>query len=213
MPKFKLIDLAKVAENSYAMHRASDPTGQIKDKFNKKGVQAYMLKNGIMAIPGTNEPRDWFRNLNGFKLLEQTFGIDSFSAGHRGANFHTGFLKHSDILLPFIREHKPALLVGHSLGGAAAQILGVAENIRAITFGAPNVKKGAGKLKHEAGILNVARADDSICTVPSADRGYRKLGRIEVLLPPARKFGIDHKMKHYIRLIQGPEGKGLPKTW
>jgi hypothetical protein len=101
----------------------------------------------------------------------------------------------------FARIHQPRFVVGHSLGGAAAQIIGYRMRIPTVTLGAPRTYKGrARQLDGEGWVLNLCRSDDPVTGVPSLS-GFRHLGttrRFDTRRPVAAR---NHPIAEYLRLI------------
>ena len=137
------------------------------------------------------------------------------SSKHRtGAFFHSGFYKHAGLILEFAKDNKAQFIIGHSLGAAAAQILGTSLNVPTVGFASPRVKKGNGRLKNEKRVLNICRVDDLVTRVPPSEVGFRRLGRSVRLVPPKNNPGMDHSMPNYIDALgYDTFGGPLPRTW
>ena len=215
--RLSIMNAAEMAEQSYdiaKMMRMGRVPEAVKAHIDVSGAQAHMLNHGVMVIPGSNELIDWFNNFDVYRILGKTFGRNEKGRGSTGAVFHAGFLRHASRLQAFAKEHDAQFLIGHSLGAAAAQILGTSLAIPAIGFAAPRVKFGAGKLKHEGRVLNICRADDLVTRVPPSEAGFRRLGRSVRLVSKQTNPGMDHSMEHYIAALkEHVSAKGLPKHW
>jgi len=198
MAKLELMKAARTMLAAYDNSNASD----VKVSVNINGVQAAYLKNGILVIPGTNEASDW---------AEFNFNVWS---GDSGALWHAGFLRHAQIVFSFAKPLKPKFIIGHSLGGASAQIVGSSLKTPTITFGAPRVYKESSPVSGEGWVLNICRSDDSVCHVPPPLLGFRHIGSRRWLLPDKLNPGEDHRMDKYIHLLgRKSVAKNLPAAW
>jgi len=215
--RLSVMNAAEIAAQGYeiaTMIKMGRVPSAVKAHVDVSGAQAHMMAHGVMVIPGSNELLDWFSNFDVYRILGKTFGRGQKGRGSTGAVFHAGFLRHASRLQRFAKEHDAQLLVGHSLGAAAAQILGTSLAIPAIGFASPRVKFGKGKLKHERGVLNICRADDLVTRVPPSEAGFRRLGHSVRMVSQKTNPGMDHSMEHYIAALEEHvSAKGLPKTW
>lgn len=215
--KLKVEDCAQLAMNSYAIAKATSK-GQSVDgvsaSFNKSGAQAVITKDNILLIPGTNELSDWFKNFDVLNILGKRFTARDTSKSTSGATYHAGFWRHAAQLHRFAKENRAEFIIGHSLGAATAQILGVALNVHAVGFASPRVKRGNRKVRNEENILNICRADDLVTRVPPSETGFRRLGKTIRLMPPKVEKGIDHSMKDYMNALSFEAfDHQLPKSW
>jgi hypothetical protein len=169
---------------------------------SEPGAQAFITPDRDLVIPGTNECEDW-RQFNlqvhaqanaripGLLLVPQT-DIGSW---------HFGFLRHADSVYRFARIHEPRFIVGHSLGGAAAQIIGHRMGRPTISFGAPRVYKGrARQLEGEGWVLNLCRSDDPVTGVPTLS-GFRHLGTTRRFSTGRPVASRNHPIAQYLGLI------------
>lgn len=215
--RVKISDCAQLALNSYDLSKAAskgmDVDG-IKESFDEKGAQAVITKDDILLIPGTNQFSDWFKNFDVYNILGERFSARATSRSSSGAQFHAGFWRHSIQLHEFAKDNKVKFIIGHSLGAAAAQILGVILDVPAVGFASPRVKRGKGKVRHENRILNICRADDLVTRVPPSEAGFRRLGMSVRLMPPSVEKGIDHTMPDYVNALSFEAfDNDLPKVW
>ena len=215
--RLSVMNAAEMAEQSYdiaKMLKRGRVPGAIKAHINKSGAQAQMMAHGVMVIPGSNEVMDWFTNFDVYRILGKNFGRRDKGRGSTGAVLHAGFLRHANKLQRFAKDNGARFIIGHSLGAATAQILGVSLGVPAIGFASPRVKFGPGKLKKESKVLNICRADDLVTRVPPSEAGFRRLGTSVRLVPGKTNPGMDHSMEHYIAsLKEHVSAKGLPKNW
>lgn len=96
------------------------------------GMQIYFY-NGTLVIRGSDERRDWFWNL---------FVIPWFLVGKSGVWWAYGALVDARAVHLWCQGFGPdkiKLIIGHSRGGAVAQILSYSLDIPTWTFGSPKV--------------------------------------------------------------------------
>ncbi|MEP3846555.1 MAG: hypothetical protein ABJM43_14575 [Paracoccaceae bacterium] len=215
--KIKISDCAELAKNSYGFSKAASkgtlPNGIIAS-LDRHGAQAVVTKDNLLLIPGSNELSDWFKNFDVIDLVGKRFRAKQASRSKSGAMFHAGFWLHTQQIHAFAKENNVRFIIGHSLGAAAAQILGVALNVPTVGFASPRVKKGKRPVRHEDKILNICRTDDLVTRVPPSEFGFRRLGKTYRLNPPSINKGMDHSMEHYEKALgfDALEGQ-LPKSW
>ena len=180
------------------------------------GVQAYVTHDGDLVIPGTNECEDWRRfnlqvhaqrsaRIPGLKIVPQS------DLG----SWHIGFLRHADSVFRFALPHRPRFVVGHSLGGAAAQIIGWRLRIPTVTFGAPRVYKGGARRRPGEGwVLNICRSDDPATGVPLLS-GFRHLGSTRNLRTGRPVSTVNHPVAEYARLLEAHDDRfaRLEREW
>ena len=130
--------------------------------YDAHGVQAFVLKDRTLVIPGTNERRDWRTNFNVGK-------------GSSGRIWHRGFLEHARAVFAFAAPLKPKLVLGHSLGAASAQIVAVSLNIPAICYASPQPLRGQRWFKGEYRIMNICRRDDAVAKLPPSFLRWRTM--------------------------------------
>lgn len=172
------------------------------------GAQAFVTPERDLVIPGTNEFEDWTRfnlqvraqghmRIPGLQLVPQT----------QVNSWHFGFLKHADSVFRFARHFRPRFIVGHSLGGAAAQIIGPNLRIPTITFGAPRTYKGRlPKIVGEGWVLNLCRSDDPVTGVPALS-GFRHIGTVRQFRTGLPVSSRNHPIANYAALIAAEVGE------
>ncbi|MEL6207167.1 MAG: hypothetical protein AAFR47_17890 [Pseudomonadota bacterium] len=206
----RVIDAARIMQAGYA------PQGRLSvaRSLNRAGVQAHLLTDGTLVVPGTNEHMDWVSfNLRVRPRMSSVLA-SVLRSGASGARWHSGFLTHAEILFDWARPHRPRRIIGHSLGAASAQIVGASLKIPTIGFAAPRTKHGSTRFAGEGWVLNVNRTDDLVAWQPPRGFGFRHIGSLFALRPPQTNPGGDHKMKFYIQLLQHPvAGARVPKVW
>lgn len=191
------------------------------------GVEAYMLSNGCLLIPGSNSLSDYVRfNLRviraGAAQLKLSFnkvGIKEVfsSAAQAGASrtiWHQGFLAHANFIYNWIgadQSQWPRLIVGHSLGAASAQILSKTFVSAAIGFAAPRLRKTNGRVQHDNLSLSVCRDDDVVCRLPL---GFHHTGQTRRLVHKKPNDGLNHNMEDYIDALENKGSRSnVPGIW
>ncbi|MEO0828927.1 MAG: hypothetical protein AAFY03_00510, partial [Pseudomonadota bacterium] len=160
----------------------------IKDSFDKAGVQAYLLPDRVIVVPGTNEFSDWTRyNLNISRRLAG-FAEMTLRPGASGTQWHDGFLRHAETLYDWAKGHRPKVLIGHSLGAASVQIVGASLRVPTISFAAPKPKWGRRRFDGAEFVLNILRTDDIVTNVPPVL--FRHVGFFYRLKPQKQTPGL-----------------------
>ena len=197
MKRIDVAEAARLMQSVYYNLRSVD----LIDQIDIRGAQAYLLKGDILVIPGTNEHADWGYNLH---VSEQNGAeVHGFRviAGDSGRQWHAGFLRHAEFIFGFAKRARPKFIVGHSLGGASAQILGVSLSVPTVTFGAPRPLRASTPLPGEGWILNLCRIDDEVCRLPPTMLGFRHVGSLRWLQPAEAHVGEDHRIDNYIEIM------------
>ncbi len=214
MGHISLNDAATLAEASYDISRIQSP--KVLKSCPHRDVQAYMLEDDILLLPGSNTVRDYLRyNLRPLRLGEARLRLkDGGKAkGASGTFWHQGFLAYAKVIYDWLDKEnlKPATIIGHSLGAAAAQILSKSYAAPAIGFAAPRPKFVKGSIKHEELCLLINRNDDLVPTLPS---GFHHMGKAKLLAPPPRNWFASHKMSSYkVTTAEAQQSGALPKSW
>lgn len=211
MAKISLLDAAQMVSETYA----GTNTAKIDNTIDVAGVQATFLKDGTLVIPGTNEFSDWFDfNLNfGGARPTDGHGFEVVS-GDSGALWHAGFLEHAQMVYTFAKALRPKFIVGHSLGAASAQIVGMSLRIPTVAFASPQTCRTRPRLPNEGWVINVCRIDDAVCHVPPKFLGFRTIGSRYWLRPDELDDGEDHKIHNYAELLRLKRVKDrVPTDW
>lgn len=227
---------ARLAEISYALRprKITPADWQLQKEFKLEvtkscphpGVEAYMLSNGCLLIPGSNSFSDYINhNLRPYMIGGRKFRLsflhnnnDVFSPNSKPGNsrtiWHQGFLSHANIIYKWIGKDPrgwPDLIIGHSLGAASAQILSKTFVTPAIGFAAPRLRKGAGPVKYDNLSLSICREDDIVCRLPS---GFHHTGQTCLLAHKSPLAGLNHKMAAYIDALNNQRpGLNVPTIW
>ena len=208
MTSITVLDAAELAQAAYK-------GGQLPPvlmPINEGHVQAYFLKDGTLVVRGSDEAADYTKtNLVASKVKLSWAGMD---AAAQAARWHKGFAKHAMVVIRHMGTRRPKLIIGHSLGGAVAQILGCIYNVPAIGFASPRPLVAKSRLAAEKLILNVVRNDDIVARVPPASMGFRWAGNSEVMHAKKTNKGEDHSMKQYMKLLKTEVAEGkVIKKW
>ncbi len=210
MRQLEVLEAARIIESM-----GDGITGpDVVETIDLRGVQAAVLKRGVLFIAGTNEFSDWFE-FNFDFIHDGPADQHGFSMapGDSGAVWHAGFLEHAQIVYAFAKPQKISAIIGHSLGAASAQIVGASLGIPSIAFGSPRPLQGAAKFRNEGFVLNVCRTDDTLCHLPPRFFGFRHVGSVHWLSPPAPDVGEGHSIRSYIEALEQPLPPLFPAAW
>lgn len=206
-----LLEAASLARASYMGAAALPP---LRSALDKGGVQAWLLRDDTLVIPGTNHWTDWIRfNFNTMLVAGQQIGWTEVGTCIGNAKWHRGFAVHAREVHDWLGGYRPKFIIGHSLGAASAQILGCHFGVPTIGFASPQPRYGARALHNEGWVLNVVYNDDPVGRFPLAANGYRRIGSVEMLARRALS-GLQHSMDRYIPLMTQEIGAGtLTAAW
>jgi hypothetical protein len=204
-----LMDAAQLVENSYKGRAHLPP---VRLDISEGHVQAFLLTDNTLVIPGSNELVDYTKS--NLVTGKQKISWNTMGKAAGNAIWHKGFAGHASTIANKLGSLRPTFIIGHSLGAAAAQILGCIYGVPAIGFASPMPRRGKTRLTHEGLVLNVVRNDDTVCRMPPKHFGFRRVGNTEVMHPASPNPGEDHSMPHYIKLmkIERRQGK-IVKSW
>lgn len=180
--------------------------------LNSRNLHVRAVKtNGsvIYIVRGSDDLMDWINNFTYGK--KRLIDKSDMEAGASGAKYYYGFIRDARRVYNFFTTiiSNPALLsscvlIGHSRGAAIAAIVGSSLPIRTMCFACPRVvvRKDGARLPFEDGVVVINRSDDLICSVPPRKLGFEHLGHVHVLTPKKRRIGEDHRILHYISLLE-----------
>lgn len=169
-------------------------------------VVAYLYSDGVLAIPGSRGAKHYTKF--NFKLFPRKKIIHG-----KSYKVHGGFKKHSDIILNLLEadpknKAKIKAIVGHSLGGASAQLLASHfPNAKIITLASPRVIKKR-KYPSAPNVANLIRDDDAIAHLPSFR--YTHLGGVDkvgmqAFNTPTDKREDPHEPNAYVKMLGDPK--------
>lgn len=212
--RYTLKRAAELAEASYSGKSAEVIRSQFKAALDEDDVQAVLLTDKTLLIPGSNSINDYLRyNLRVRGLFRRTRLKMVNRVNGAPVTWHQGFLAHAKIVQDWLlrENYTPTFIIGHSLGAASAQILSAGYGIPAIGFAAPRPSRTASARAAADKCLLVNRTDDNVCTLPG---GFHHLGDVRAIKPHAPNFGMDHNMGHYRRAVEeGITARKLPHQW
>jgi pimeloyl-ACP methyl ester carboxylesterase len=211
LPRMSVIDAANLIRTAYAAPHTLPSVLEL----HISGADAYLLRDGTLVIPGTNQRTDWIRY--NFQVHVQP-GMRTpwltMVPREQLKFYHLGFMRFAENLLKHLHHRRIDFIVGHSLGGAAAQILGCHLNVPAIAFGAPRTYTRRQRRHGESHVVCYCRADDNVGRVPTRFTGFRQLGAFHLLQPSRLNPGEDHRIDHYIEVLQDRRVMaGLETEW
>ena len=183
MATFTPIDCAKAVEQSYK----GKITGQTSKFISPDGAEAYLRKDGLLVIPGSQGIDDYLK----FNLRVGWAKMFDKKSKFR---FHAGFMDHAKQLMEFARRGNVKMITGHSLGAASAQIIGATLHKDVVCFAAPKVLMRGFRAVTSAEITCINRRDDTVCKLPGWR--FKHLGTV-VEMKAKGRVGMDHSMKHY----------------
>jgi len=210
MAKLNMLEAAQMIADCYA--GTDDDKADV--RIDVAGVQATIRKDGVLVIPGTNEFSDWFDyNLNVDGTPGAGHGFEVVP-GDSGAMWHGGFLEHAQMVYMFAKAAKPKFIVGHSLGAASAQIVGMSLRVPTIAFASPQTCRARDRMPNEGWVVNVCRLDDTVCHVPPNFLGFRTIGSRYWLKPDVIEPGEDHRIDHYMSMLKLKKVQDhVPMNW
>lgn len=181
--------------------------------FNEGDVQALLMKNRTLLIPGSNSVWDYIKfNFRPFNIGGKKYSFKTQTTGEKiGHVWHQGFLAHAMAIHAKFDHKRPNFIIGHSLGAASAQVLSMVWDVPAICFAAPRVYLGGGSIGGKNKCLCIVLEDDPVRNLPTNKFGY--VGEVKPL-GKNRFLSFKHRMSHYENAVLDPAFKPkLPKQW
>ncbi len=183
-------------------------------KVSEKGahIDAGLTDDGVLLITGSNSVQDYaFYNFRPWRPIGQPDGLAQLvgaSPKIPSKGYHRGFLLHAARVVTWLGQETPTHIVGHSLGAAAAQILGTALRVPTLCFASPQVVKrwvlrdpAFQRADHpQWNVFNVTW-DQDLVTKGFRHVGLRSLGYREVIDMDRRNPFIDHFLNDYKDLL------------
>jgi hypothetical protein len=216
MHRYPIAQAAQLAEASYSALTHASLKPRLARSLDRDDVQAHLLDNGVLLIPGSNSVMDYLKfNLRVLHIGGKQYSIRSQTSekGHSGTQWHQGFLRHAKEIFDWIEAGpaRPTYIIGHSLGAAATQILSKSWGVAGIGFAAPRPRKSKGRIRNDGFCLCINRDDDLVCDLPG---GFHHMGRVHRARAARSTFGPDHHMRHYRDVIDEEQKAGhMPLHW
>ncbi|MEL6959428.1 MAG: hypothetical protein AAGL89_10800 [Pseudomonadota bacterium] len=211
---YGLPQAAALAQASYSATRHKDIKPRIARSIDQNDVQATLLDNGLLLVPGSNSAWDYLRyNVRLLNVGGRRFKVKNGQTGQAmGRLWHQGFLAHAMLIHEAFKSTPPRYIIGHSLGAASAQVLSLLWGVPAVGFAAPRLYAGGRSVANHRKCLCLWRKDDPVGSLPG--QTFRHAGK-SVMLAKSRRAGVlNHHMRHYRAAISDPNHAGiLPKTW
>jgi hypothetical protein len=212
--KYSIADAADLVAKSYTPELLGNKV-RVK-RPDKDDVSAIFLTDGTLLLPGSNSLEDYLkfnlRLLNiGHKQLK--FSDDKVEKGFSRTLWHQGFLTYSKAIFDWLGAEnlRPTRIIGHSLGGAAAQIMCKTYTVPTLAFAAPRPKWVAGPIANDKLCLTIVRSDDPVPDLPPF---FSHMGPVMRLPVPQNQVTVGHKMQLYIKLIGQMIAAGaMPEEW
>ncbi len=205
---------AELSAASYAGLTHSLIKARVRKRLDAADVQAYLLDDDVLLIPGSNSAFDYLKyNLRLLNVGGTRYKVKNGATGQAlGRTWHQGFLAHAMLVHKTFKANPPKFIIGHSLGAASAQILSLMWGVPAIGFAAPRIYAGGAPVNNAAGCLCLWRGDDPVGQLPS--HRFRHAGT-SVILGKSRSMGLlNHSMRHYKTAISDPNHKSVvPNVW
>lgn len=157
----------------------------------------------VLVIRGSDERQDW---INNFRFLPDATPGDSVW-------WHRGFLTYARVAYSWARDKPVTVVIGHSLGAACVQIVATSLGIPGLAFASPRplwAPFGKARPSNEAMVTNYNRIDDVICDLPFAVLGFEHVGEVKWLTPKELHAGEEHRIKHYLDLLDVAESQVTP---
>lgn len=204
------LSVMDAAQRAYLSYKAPKKLGAVAYKIGN--VLAYLQADKTLVIVGTNDRADWRDNFDIWAVKGSYHG--AMNPPVPAAKWHSGFLWHARqvVYAMTLYKQKPKYVVGHSLGGAAAQIVASHYQIPGITFGAPKAMFGATLAHHT--FLNVIYEKDLVPDWPETSGNYQRIGKTEIISDDGVENWPYHRMQYYLgRTQRGIENGEVSARW
>lgn len=176
-------------------------------------AQSYLLRSGILVIPGMNEATDRRAATNQWHRYGKVHGWATYNQTISGTIWLSLFAQYAFEVARVFWPHIPKLIVGHSLGAGCAQILAHHFQCPAICFATPAVSSRRGpQLNDRPDILNILTAGDWLPAILPDGPVVRRFGHTLQIPVPAASTGTPHQMKTYREAVHAVAAH-LPKRW
>jgi hypothetical protein len=204
MRRYDIKTAALLAQASYTAKTNRSIKAKLKDSLDEDDVEAHLLTNGVLLIPGSNSLADYLKyNLRMIRLGKTRYRMsdDIYQEGASGTIWHQGFLAHAKVIYDWVerKNYAPKFIIGHSLGAASTQILSKTWAIGGIGFASPRTRKARGPIKDDGHCLCINRDDDVVCDLPES---FHHMGSVHRARGKTSVFGPDHRMEHYVKIVK-----------
>lgn len=213
MLRYRLSNAADLAEASYDIRRQTHIQRQLVMSIDEDDVQAHLLDNGLLLIPGSNSLKDHIRYNFGLHVGDKRYSARDASTGQAfGGRWHQGFLAHAMVIHKRLDQRRPKFIIGHSLGAAAAQFLSLLWRVPAIGFAAPRLHAGGREVENDRLCLCLWRKDDPVGSFPGDS--FRHVGK-SIRLEKNRSTGLlNHSLRHYKASMTNAHNRSIvPDAW
>lgn len=208
--RFRLANAANLAEASYGVGAHPPIQSRVVHSIDEADVQAHLLDNGLLLIPGSNSVDDYLRYNLRIDIGGRRYSLRNPATGQAlGGQWHEGFLAHAMVIHRHLDRQRPRFIIGHSLGAASAQVLSLLWRVPAICFAAPRIHAGQSRVQNDRKCLCLWRRDDPVGSYPN-DR-FRHVGTT-IRLDDGRTTGLlNHSMRHYKASLA--RARNVPASW
>ncbi|MFQ6547431.1 hypothetical protein AADZ90_005695 [Aestuariibius sp. 2305UL40-4] len=215
MGRIKLAEAAALVDASYSIGRCDILKDRLaRDPLDHWDVQAVLIDDGTLLIPGSNHYRDYIKfNLGHFRFGDGKYRMSDLARQQdgSGALWHRGFFAHAKVIHDWLGDRPPKRIIGHSLGAASAQILSQKWKVPTLCFASPRPHYGHHPLVDERWTMNICRDGDPVIGFPGK---FRHVGAVTMLKSGMRGFALRHAMPHYRRLLlEHAANPKLPVHW
>ncbi|WP_425100959.1 hypothetical protein [Tropicibacter sp. S64] len=211
MHRYPIRVAAQLAQSSYSAGTHPSVAPRLARSLDQGDVQAHLLDNGVLLIPGSNSLMDYLKfNLRVMWIAgkKYSFSDPACEKGASGTIWHQGFLRHAKVIYDWVDSGgtRPTYIIGHSLGAAATQILTKSWGVAGIGFAAPRPRKTRGPVKNDGYCLLINRDDDPVTGLPAQ---FNHMGIVHRARASRSSLGPDHAMKHYRAVVEEEQGSGI----
>lgn len=211
--RYELSSAADLAQASYDISGQTLIQQRLALSIDEEDVQAHLLDNGLLLIPGSNSVEDYVRYNFGLRVGGKKYSVRDSSTGQAfGGRWHQGFLAHAMVIHRRLDRRRPKFIIGHSLGAAAAQFLSLLWRVPAIGFAAPRLHTGGREVKNDRLCLCLWRKDDPVGSFPGDS--FRHVGK-SIRLDKNRTTGLlNHSVRHYKASMNNAHNRSIvPQVW
>jgi pimeloyl-ACP methyl ester carboxylesterase len=192
------VDILAAATTLHTSYSGMIPGGRV--KYVGADILAILHRNGTLYIPGTDSQADWIRfNLPTTRRPGDFWGVFKGSPIAKDLWFY-GFLKYAAWLATAMAPTRPRMIVGHSLGGAVAQVLAAYFQVPALTFAAPRPLAQTKAVAGAERVLNLAHPNDTVTRYPFAPDA-RTVGKVYRISQGAAG-GLVHNLPTYAKYLR-----------